>query len=610
MNLSLILLATCIAAKASDSLPPLKNVPQNVAELWAGYDPQKEPLRTEIVREWDEDGLVVRYVRYFIGSFKGEPAWMAAFYSFPKNNRSEGKLPAVLHMHGGGQRANLNLVKYYAKRGYAALSVNWGGKPMQGAKPGEGNTDWGAVDPTQNNVPGYFNLEPGVKFLDAQESPRNCNWFLLTIGCRRGLTFLEQQTEVDGKRLGIRGHSMGGNLTIYVAGTDARVKVASPSVGGTGFRLDSYYHVLPQIRKVTGNRELFRRTMGYQFYAQRITVPLLHLGASNDFHGQMDATYATGACVPEDVPQRYVFAPHFNHRFYPEQQVARILWLDQHLKGGVKLPATPKTELKLNNNAILRVEPSKGLPLKRVEIYYSVDSDPRSRFWRSARALNLGGPWQAVLPIETLNRPLFAFANIFYQLPEPVAIPHRGDTQEVCISSLFHEIKPEELKKTRIKPIGEAERVIDDFKFGFRDWYTINGNHRPLWQHWTRKVTDPKWRGPKGAKLILTIQSEQPNVLGVVLHENTWRRYRGKNRTYVAELKLTGGKAETVMMNVGDFKNVTDGVPLKNWEQLDELGLVAKATVRGAKPIEVAADPWQGPQPVFKRLEWLTSVTD
>ena len=404
-------------AAAADSLPPLKGkVPQTVAELWAGYDPRKEPLKSEVVREWEEDGNVIRYVRYFIGTFKGKPAWMAGFYAYPKHAKGGKNLPGILHMHGGGQRANLTLVKYYAQRGYAALSVNWGGKPMQGAKLGEANTTWGAVDPTQNNVHGYFNLEPGEKFLDAQESPRNCNWFLLTIGCRRGLTFLEQQPEVDGQRLGIRGHSMGGNLTMYVAGTDARVKVASPSVGGTGFRLDSYYHVLPQIRKVTGNRELFRRTMGYQFYAPRIKVPLLHLGASNDFHGQMDATYATGACVPKEVPQRYVFAPHFNHRFYPEQQVARILWLDQHLKGGVKLPATPKTEFSIDNTAMLRVEPSNGLPVKRVEIYYSVDPDPRSRFWRSVSALNLSGHWQAVLPIETLERPLFAFANVFYQL--------------------------------------------------------------------------------------------------------------------------------------------------------------------------------------------------
>ncbi|MDE2714915.1 MAG: acetylxylan esterase, partial [Verrucomicrobiota bacterium] len=272
MKLSLILLATCIVVHAADSLSPLKKVPQNVAELWAGYDPQKEPLQTEVVREWEEDGVVVRYLRYYIGTFKGKPAWMAAFYAFPKNAKN---LPGVLHMHGGGQRANLTLVKFHASQGYGALSVNWGGKPMEGARPGEANTDWGAVDPTQNNVQGYFNLLPGVKFLDAQESPRNCNWFLITLGCRRGLTFLEQQSEVDGKRLGIRGHSMGGNLTMYVAGSDSRVKVASPSVGGSGYRTYARYGLLPQIRKVKGDLELFRRTMGYQFYAPRITAPLL-----------------------------------------------------------------------------------------------------------------------------------------------------------------------------------------------------------------------------------------------------------------------------------------------------------------------------------------------
>jgi len=601
MKLSLILLATCIVVHAADSLSPLKKVPQNVAELWAGYDPQKEPLQTEVVREWEEDGVVVRYLRYYIGTFKGKPAWMAAFYAFPKNAKN---LPGVLHMHGGGQRANLTLVKFHASQGYGALSVNWGGKPMEGAKPGEANTDWGAVDPTQNNVQGYFNLLPGEKFLDPMESPRNCNWFLITLGCRRGLTFLEQQPGVDGKRLGIRGHSMGGNLTMYVAGSDSRVKVASPSAGGSGYRTYARYGLLPQIRKVKGDLELFRRTMGYQFYAPRITAPLLHLGASNDFHGQMDATYATGARVSKKVPQRFVFAPHFNHRFYPEQQVSRILWLDQHLKGGVKLPETPASELKLKPIPMLRVTPSKELPVNRVDIYYSVDPDSRSRFWRDTKAKQDGGSWEAQLPVMDLKRPLFAFANIYYQLPKPAALPRNQQVEEVCISSLLHEAKPEALESAGVKTSGRAEWLIDDFKRGFHDWYTLGGNHRPLWQHWTRKVTDPKWRGPKGAKLTLALQSEQPNVLGIVLHENTWRRYRGKKRTYVAEAKLKGGKTETVAFDLGDFKNVTDGVPLKNWEQLDELGLVAKTTIRGAKPIEVAADPWQGPQPVFKRLEW------
>ena len=66
------------------------------------------------------------------------------------------------------------------------------------------------------------------------------------------------------------------------------------------------------------------------------------------------------------------------------------------------------------------------------------------------------------------------------------------------------------------------------------------------------------------------------------------------------------------MVSVGfsDFKNVTDDVPLKSWEELDELGLVAKTTIREAKPVEVAADPWQGARPVFKRLEWLLQAED
>ena len=113
---------------AADSLSPLKGkVPQTVAELWAGYDPRKESLKSEVVREWEEDGVVIRYLRYYIGTFKGKPAWMAGFYAFPKNEKN---LPGVLHMHGGGQRANLTLVKFHASQGYGALSVNWGGKPI------------------------------------------------------------------------------------------------------------------------------------------------------------------------------------------------------------------------------------------------------------------------------------------------------------------------------------------------------------------------------------------------------------------------------------------------------------------------------------------------
>ena len=140
MRLFLVLAIIQVHAWSADSLPILSKSPQNFDQLWAGYDPRKEPLEVEVVRQWKEDGLILRYVCYQIGTFKGKSARMAGFYGFPEGERD---LPALMHLHGGGQRAFLHEVKRFAKRGYATLSINWGGRDMEMAQSGDPNTEWG-----------------------------------------------------------------------------------------------------------------------------------------------------------------------------------------------------------------------------------------------------------------------------------------------------------------------------------------------------------------------------------------------------------------------------------------------------------------------------------
>ncbi len=105
------------------------DIPQNLQQLWQDYAEmdKKTPLEVEILKEWEQDGVVCRIVRYQVGIFKGTPSRVAAFYAFPKGGK---KLPAILEMHGGGQSASLNSVVTYAKRGYAGISLNWGGNKM------------------------------------------------------------------------------------------------------------------------------------------------------------------------------------------------------------------------------------------------------------------------------------------------------------------------------------------------------------------------------------------------------------------------------------------------------------------------------------------------
>lgn len=580
--------------------------PQTVGELWADFDPRAEPLEVELVREWKEDGGVYRYVRYRIGTFKGKPARMAAFYGFPKG--AKGKLPAVMHMHGGGQRAFLEEVKTYVGRGYAALSVNWGGREMEDARPGEPNTEWGAVDPTQQNVPGYFNLQPGDKFLVDHESPQNCNWYLLTIGCRRGLTFLEQQPEVDPDRLGIYGHSMGGNLTMYVAGTDDRVKAAAPSVGGQGFRTEPHamFGGAAQQERINGDKELFARTLGFENCAPRIRCPVLHLSATNDFHGWMDDVYRTNGLIPNQ-PLRYAFSPHLNHRFIPEVAITRPQWLNHYLNAGPPLPETPESTWQLESTdgvPTIRVQPDRAsLPIARVGVYYSVDADPRARYWRAAEAVRTGDAWEAKLPVLDVEQPLFAFANVFHTLPKSESLPHMPPITEVCLSSLLHTATPADLKSAGVRVTDEPSRLIDDFARGWHDWYRLGADHRDYWQNWTRKVTDPKWRGPDGAKLSVTLLMPETNRVSFVVIENEWRTYRGRKRIYVCDREITGrAEPQTILLDASDFHD-GDGHPLANWRQLDQLGLCAhfEEQERGKRP---QPRKWNGNVPTFQRIEW------
>ena len=100
-------------------------IPRTVTGLWSDFDPCKEPLKAQTVREWTDDGITYQYVTFYIGTCKGLQARMAAFYAFPQSGEM---LPGLLHLHGGGQRAFLHEVAYYAQRGYACLSINGGGR--------------------------------------------------------------------------------------------------------------------------------------------------------------------------------------------------------------------------------------------------------------------------------------------------------------------------------------------------------------------------------------------------------------------------------------------------------------------------------------------------
>jgi hypothetical protein len=221
---TVVLLMVSGGAFAQETLAPLTdgNAPQTHAELWADFDPRAEPLDVEVLKEWEEDGVVLKVLRYRIGTFKGQEAMMAAVYGYPKGGKN---LPGLLQIHGGGQYADYKAPLTNAKRGYATISISWAGRinaPDYKVTPAEVKlfwdgkttdpkyrvtTDWGPLDgyhaPSRNPKNNFLTMAPGEWSLDAVESPRNNSWYLCTLGARRALTFLEQQPEGEATPRGV-----------------------------------------------------------------------------------------------------------------------------------------------------------------------------------------------------------------------------------------------------------------------------------------------------------------------------------------------------------------------------------------------------------------------
>ena len=597
--------------RAGDSLPPLAagKAPANLDELWGTYDPRAEPLETQVVREWKEGGATYRYVVFTTGTFKGRKARMAAFYAFPKSDR---KLPAILHAHGGGQRASVESVKYAADNGYAGLSLNWGGNEMEKMEPGDPNTDWGALDATQKHNEHYGTLLPDDRTLDAVESARNNNWFLLVLAARRGLTFLDQQPEVDPKRLGVMGHSMGGKITVDVAGIDRRVKAAAPSCGGTG-SASGKLSGMPGSGLRSDFKGVAEHTIDDLAYIPRVRCPILFMAPANDFAGPLDNMTENWKQIGSREV-RYTIAPHLNHRSLPETDICGILWFDQHLKGDFRFPKTPELSVRLRTASGVpqaRLEPDRPAEVVQVHIYYSVDPHCLTRFWRDAQAKRSGDAWIADCPVLGTNQPLFVYANVRYAL-KTERVGYRGSKapDAFLISSREAMYSPEELQKAGVKATDRPSRLIDDFAHGWADWYRLEWANPHVWNATTRKLKDPKWRGTAGAKLVFDVKCPQDNTIVVIADLNGWGVYPGKpGGSYLAGRALKGSPDwQTVSVGLEDMRPASQTCPpaMAAWDTVTELSLRRQGTFyQDGKEVKFgeSSPGWNEPRE-FRNLRW------
>ncbi len=577
-----------------------QDVPQTVEQTWAHFDPCSEPLETEVIRESIEDGIVLRHIRYVVGTFGGKKTRVAAFYAFPEGGN---QLPGIVQLHGGGQRARPETARFWASHGYATVAVNWG-EHVIGEKD-DPNTDWAGI-PAGFLEPKHHNdATPGEGTIHEVPHPWNSSWLLYSAAARRAITFLEEQPEADGSNVGLTGHSMGGRLTVLTA-IDPRVKAASPSVGGSGYLYSDIAGVPGSARRMGADLALYDATLDCKNYWPLIKCPVMFLGATNDFNSPMEKVLQGFRSLPQKNGA-LSFTPHMNHRFTAGNYAARVRWFETHLRDTFDFPKTAAAQLDLkSDDGIPRftVWPDLSGPhgLKSIAVFYGYDRDPRARFWRSAEVVRDGDSFTAACPVMDLAEPLFVFANVTYDTGTPLNMP-RGyaDTSLLTVTSQCRHAFPRQLAEAGVKSIGKRQRLIEDFSHGWRGWSLVGVGHTVHWNYETHKVNDPAFVGPHGASLAFEIETTAPaNTLAVIMDVDRWRGYTGrKPRRFTALVELPEAGSRSVKLPVEKFVT-PEGEILENYDFVTSLILTPGQKERPDEVIEV----WQGKVPTFKNIRW------
>src|SRR5262249_55020089 len=146
----------------------------------------------------DKDGTL-RKLFYESEPVDGKPTRVFAYYAQPA--KVEGKLPAMVLVHGGGGKAFAEWPQLWAKRGYIALAMDLAGHGPDGRRLPDGGPD-------QKDVPNK---------LPPQKTDLKTIWSYHAVAAvMRGVSLLQDLPQVDPEKIGITGISWGGYLTCIV----------------------------------------------------------------------------------------------------------------------------------------------------------------------------------------------------------------------------------------------------------------------------------------------------------------------------------------------------------------------------------------------------------
>ena len=350
--------------------------------------------------DWADREGPVQSLYYTGEPYRGRPTRVFAYYAAPEV--PEGRVPAMVLVHGGGGKAFPEWAELWAERGYAALAMDLSGRGPDGERLPDGG-------PEQGEKEKFFTLPDGI----TETWP-----YYAVAAVVRGVSLLAAQPEVDPDRLGITGISWGGYLTCIVSGLDDRLKVSIP-VYGCGF-LHHNSAWVPTLEKLSEEeREAWLSNFDPSAHLPNARMPMLWVNGTNDLAYPLDS-YQKSYRLPPG-PRTLCVTVRMPHGHDPGWAPVEIgLFADQHLRGGTPLPEVQNVQLEGDR---LQAEFRSSTNVVESAFHWTPDTVTwNERTWHSWPATIADGRAAANVPRE---RPIAFFLTITDERGATVSTEHQ-----------------------------------------------------------------------------------------------------------------------------------------------------------------------------------------
>lgn len=271
----------------------------------------KLPPKVEIVSETTDSGITVTELFYTSPGSGDRELRIFAYYARPTGVEN---LPALVWVHGGACVGQRDEAVKWAKRDYAAISMDLPGKggPYRVTSRSEG------PDMTD---PAIFNVYP---------NPKHSYLYLCVNAACRAISFLQSREEVDPNRIGMLGISWGGVITLLANGIDDRITAAC-TVFGAGYITDESYWISTQLAEMNDEeKEIWRRYFDPSSYLNTQHGRTLFVTATEDVYFPLRSfmrTYEGAKCE-----KAIYLVPDKNHEI--DGKAVKVIeeWFDASLK--------------------------------------------------------------------------------------------------------------------------------------------------------------------------------------------------------------------------------------------------------------------------------------